>query len=82
LAVTVTVPEGAAVKSRFAVQAPAEHVTVAEASPEITTFFPFSEHVPETVKLGQVEEFMYVAAAGEVIATDGATVSFENAREA
>ena len=44
----VTVPSAAAEKSRFADQAPAAHATVAEAAPEMTTFRPFSEQVPET----------------------------------
>ncbi len=45
----VTVPWAAAVKSKFALQAPAVQVTVAEASPEMTTLRVFSEQAPSTV---------------------------------
>ena len=76
----MTVPSAAAEKSRFADQAPAAHATVAEAAPEMTTFRPFSEQVPETAKEAAFAEPIRLPAAGEVIATVGAAVSFTKER--
>ena len=81
MAVRVTVPLAAAVKSSDAFQVPARQVTVAEASPERTTFSPVSEHVPDTAKAVRVVGPMRDPAAGPVMATTGVPVSFVKLRE-
>ncbi len=75
-----TAPSAAAVKSKLADQAPAVQATVAAASPEITTLRVFSEQVPSTVKAATEPAPMMEPAAGLLIASVGARVSFVNER--
>jgi hypothetical protein len=80
-AFTGTTPRAATLGSVTLSLTLAAHTTVADESPERTTFRPFSEQVPEIAKLATFDAFTYELAAGEVIATAGTPVFLVKLRE-
>jgi hypothetical protein len=84
-AVTETDPSGTLERSRLTDQAPPEQVGDAVTAPEAAeteTVLPFSEQAPETLNAETFPEWIAEPAAGEVIETVGAVVSFTKDREA